>query len=155
MAEIHVDAFLADSVATADGKLFVQGGGWNRLTASLFPAVHDRIAIGLLVRFDGGDGTHRFELRMLGPAGQELKLGDSEQGPIHRIGGEIRAVSDDDQLVPIAINLNGLTLSTPGDYRFVISVDGGDVKSLPFKVQSLASQSQAQATPGTGTAGYL
>jgi hypothetical protein len=151
--EIQVDAFLADSVTTADGKLYVQGGGWNRLTASLFPAVHDRIAIGLLIRIsDAAAGNHRFELRMVGPEGNELKLGDSQEGPVSRIGGEIRTGSGEDQLVPVAINLNGLTLARPGDYRFVVSVDGADVKALPFRVQSAAA---SQTSPTTGTAGYL
>lgn len=152
MDDVQVDAFLADSVATADGKLYVQGGGWNRLTASLFPAVHDRIAIGLLIRISAGAaGSHRFELRMLGPKDDELKLGDSQDGPVNRIGGEIRTGTGEDQLVPVAINLNGLTLAGPGDYRFVVSVDGSDVKTLPFRVQSAASQEASS----TGTAGYL
>ena len=53
MPRIQVDGFLADSVVRAEGKLYVQGAGWNRITASLFPVVHDRIGKGRLAR-EGG-----------------------------------------------------------------------------------------------------
>ena len=153
MREIEVDGFLADSVAQAEGKLYVQGAGWNQITAPLFPAVHDRIGIGLLVRMgaDGSEGRHTFELRLIGPAEEELQLGESPNGPLTRLPGEITTGEGADHIVPIAINLNGMPLARPGDYRFVVSVDGIDRKTLPFRVLSLA----AQAPPSTSVSGYL
>jgi hypothetical protein len=157
---IQVDGFLADSVVGAEGKLYVQGAGWNRITAPLFPAVHDRIGIGLLFRIEPGEDNepHRFELRLEDSEGKELQLGDPPSaanqpgGKVHRIGGEFRTGRKDEgeeQLVPIAINLNGMAFDRPGAYRFVVSVDGTDLKMLPFRLQSLASQAP-QVTDGGG-----
>ncbi len=159
MPKIEVDGFLADSVVRADGKLYVQGAGWNRISAPLFPAVHDRIGIGLLFNVEPGGPSepHRFEIRLEDAEGKERSFGAAPSAtdePVKRIGGEFTTGSgeqDERQLVAMAINLNGMSFSGPGAYRFVVSIDGADVKVLPFRVQALA----AQAPQTTGGAGYL
>jgi hypothetical protein len=160
MASIQVEGFLADSVVTSEGKMYVQGAGWNRISAASFPVVHDRIGIGLLFRFDvsGASQSHRFELRLEDAKGNELPLGDAPPGPqspgkITRIGGEFGAgpgaAGAAEQLVPIAINLNGMAFAAPNAFRFVVSVDGEDVKKLPFRVEQFAPQ-RPQVTGGGG-----
>jgi hypothetical protein len=58
--------------------------------------------------------------------------------------------------VPIALNLNGLTLPRPGAYRVIVSIDGTDLKTLTFRVEALADRAkQTPQQPATGTAGYL
>jgi len=37
MSTIELDAFLADSVASVQGKLYALGAGWNRIAVALFP----------------------------------------------------------------------------------------------------------------------
>jgi len=59
MSTIELDAFLADSVASVQGKLYALGAGWNRISVALFPARHDRIGIGLLFRLPAGSGQVR------------------------------------------------------------------------------------------------
>jgi hypothetical protein len=157
MAEIEVDGFLADSVASVQGKLYALGAGWNRIHVELFPARHDRIGVGLLFRIPSGtpNESRRFELRIEGPDGQEIQLGTGPDGrSLGRVGGDFTAGAADELIVPIALNLNGMPLGAPGDYRIVVSLNDQDVKVLPFRVESLASvRSSAGAT--TGTAGYL
>ena len=162
MPKIQVDGFLADSVVRSEGKLYVQGAGWNRITASLFPAVHDRIGIGLLfnVEAGGSNDPHRFEIRLEDGEGKEMSFGaapsstDQPGDTVNRIGGEFTTGSreqDEEQLVAMAININGMSFARPSAYRFVVSVDGTDVKVLPFRVQALASQ----APQVSGGGGYL
>ena len=156
--EIELDGFLADSVANVQGKLYALGAGWNRIAVALFPGRHDRVGIGLLFRVRAGAERkpRRFELRLLGPDDEELVLGSGQEGPVNRIGGEFTAGADDEQVVPIALNLNGLTLPRPGTYRVTVSVDGTDLKTLPFRVEALAARArQVPNQPSTGTAGYL
>jgi hypothetical protein len=156
--DIELDAFLADSVASVQGKLYALGAGWNRIGVALFPARHDRVGIGLLFRVPAGSPTepNRFELRLIGPADEELTLGSGSEGPVNRIGGEFTAGGAEEQIVPIALNLNGLALPAPGPYRVVISMHGEDVKTLPFTVQGLEAQPRQDPPPTTtGTAGYL
>jgi hypothetical protein len=154
--EIGLDGFLADSVSAVQGKLYALGAGWNRITVPMFPARHDRIAIGLLFRIPAGAPrrARRFELRVLGTSGEQVVLGSGAQGPIERVGGEFTAGGDEEQLVPIALNLNGLPLPRPGEYRVTISIDGEDVRELPFRVQARTAAQPVQS-PETGTAGYL
>ena len=93
---------------------------------------------------------------MLGPSNDDLELGSGPEGPVNRIGGEFTAGGEEEQIVPIALNLNGLPLPGPGEYRVVISMQGDDVKVLPFTVQALAAQPRQSPSPTTtGTAGYL
>ncbi len=156
---IEVDGFLADSVARAEGKLYVQGAGWNQIRASLFPAVHDRIGIGLIftVQPAAQTGAHQFELRLENGSGTEVPLGTAPSGErMFRLGGEFSTTplapgTPKEQLVAVAINLNGMAFDRPAQYRFVVSVDGADAKALQFEVQSLASAEG----PSTTSAGYL
>ena len=96
MGDIELDAFLADSVASVQGKLYALGAGWNRIAVALFPARHDRVGIGLLsgCRRARPSEPRRFELRLIGPADEELTLGAGPEGPVNRIGGEFTAGGD-------------------------------------------------------------
>lgn len=146
---MEVEAFLADSVVTAESKLYAQGGGWNAITTLALPARHSRIGIGLIVRipYTATNQPHRFELRLEDEDGGERPLGDappeageSEQKSISRIGGEFNVgrppnlYPGEEQLLPFAINLDGLIFERAGAYRFVLEIDGTEVKRLPFRV---------------------
>ena len=153
---MEVDAFLADSVVAVQGKLYALGVGWNRIVVPTFPTRHDRIGIGLLFRVPAGtrNERRRFDLRIEGPEGREIQLGTGAGGTGGRLGGEFTAGAAVEQIVPIALNLNGMPLTTAGDYRFVVSIGGDDVKVLPFTVAHISSTSSTEP-PATGTAGYL
>ena len=162
--DIELDGFLADSVTAVQGKLYALGAGWNRIGVAQLPARHDRVGVGLLFRVPAGEPVQarRFELRLIGPDGRELALGAGPEGPIDRIGGEFTAGGPEEQIVPIALNLNGLALSATGGYRVVISVQGQDAKTLAFTVVAMAETRRGQPPvsnreppPATGTAGYL
>ena len=153
MGEVRVEGFLADSVVTVEGKLYVLGAGWNRVNVALFPARHDRIGVGLLLHVEAGSAreARSFELAITGPDGSELALGEGPGGTVRRISGEFTAGGADEQIVPIAVNLNGVPLERPGDYRVIVSVEAREAKTLPFRVQSLATQERST----TGGSGYL
>jgi len=150
---VQIDAFLADSVVTAEGKLFVQGAGWDNINTPGFPYAHDRIGIGMLVRVPYTDTNqdHRFAISLEDEDGQELPLADappgveSPDGKIRRIEGAFNVgrpptlVAGDDQLIPMALNFNGLPLEHPGRYTFVVEIDGTEAKRLPFRVHQMQS----------------
>jgi hypothetical protein len=146
---VDVDAFLADSVVVAEGKLFVQGAGWNMINVQSLPAQHDRIGIGLIIAvpYTETNKEHAFSLHLETEDGEQLPLGDSPpgmetpDGRMRRIEGVFNMgrppalVAGDEQVIPLAINLNGLPFEAPGRYTFVVQVDGEEVKRLPFRVQ--------------------
>jgi hypothetical protein len=155
--DIEVDGFLADAVSGVDGKLYALGAGWNRIFVPMFPARHDRIGVGLLFHLAAGTTStrRRFGLRIETPAGSALQLASGPAGPVISIDGEFTAGGPEDAIVPIAIQLDGVPLETPGAYAVIVSVDGEEVKRLPFVVTTHAAAGTAEASPATGTAGYL
>ncbi len=82
MGDIELDAFLADSVASVQGKLYALGAGWNRIAVALFPARHDRVGIGLLVRIPAGFGRRGAPVRA--PAARPLGRGPLARAPVPR-----------------------------------------------------------------------
>lgn len=145
---MEIDAFLADSVASVDGKLYVQGGGWNAITTGALPMQHDRIGIGIIIHvpFTATNQTHEFRVQLVDEDGNQLPIGDAppgsetEDGRIRTIGGQFNVgrppglPAGDEQLVAIAININGLPFEKAGQYAFVISIDGSEVTRLVFRV---------------------
>jgi hypothetical protein len=144
VSTIEVDAFLADSVVVAEGKIYAQGAGWNVINASRVPTRHDRIGVAFVVRvpYTATNQDHTFELRLEDADGRRLTFGDDPegQGRIEALGSQFNVgrpptlKPGDEQVVPFAVNINGLPLEKAGNYRFVISIDGDDVKELPFRV---------------------
>lgn len=141
---IEIDAFLADSVVVAEGKIYAQGAGWNVINTVSVPARHDRVGIGLVVRvpYTATNQEHNFELRLEDADGKRLTFGDNPEGEgrVEGLGGQFNVGRPpnlgpgDEQVVPFAVNINGLVLERAGNYRFVISVDDQDIKELSFRV---------------------
>jgi len=139
---ISVDAFLADSVSSEEGKLHAQGAGWNRILTAGLPTLQGRIGLGLLLRVPaaGAGAEHQLEIALHGPDGERLPLGVvAEDGgaPIESVTGTFAVETDgavEEELLPVAINLDGLRLEREGIHRFVVSVDGAAIRTLPFTV---------------------
>jgi hypothetical protein len=71
-----------------------------------------------------------------------------EDGKIRRLGASLNvgrpptAAPGDEQLVPIAMNIDGLVFTDAGRYEFVVSVDDQDMKRLPLRVVVTAQSGQ-------------
>jgi hypothetical protein len=156
----EVDAFLADSVAVAERKLYAQGAGWNRITARSLPAAHDRIGIGLIFHI-GPDlsGRHTFEIRLEDDEGRPQSGQGTPGGSPMRVSGEFTVHSmpvGGESLMPLAVNLNGLVFEREGGFRFVVSVDERAVKTIPFRVERAGTETPAPTpTTSSSSGGYL
>jgi hypothetical protein len=150
---MDVEALLADSVAAAEGKLYVQGGGWNLITMPVVPAPQSRIGIAIVFRvpYTATNQEHRFEIHLEGEDSTDpLPLGDAPpnvptvDGKIRKFGGTFNVGRPpdlrhgDEQLLPMALNIDGLVFERVGAYRFVISIDGTPIKALGFRVAQLS-----------------
>jgi hypothetical protein len=147
---VQIDALLADSVANAENKLYVLGAGWDRLSVPAFPARHPRIGIAALITvpYDQTGRDHQLTVRLedadghvqpIGPPQPAAEPGAPDRSPtgITATFGTTRSdtgVAGDEQIVPLALNLDGLVFSAPGRFRFVLGVAGADVKNLAFRV---------------------
>jgi hypothetical protein len=145
---MEVEAFLADSVTNAEGKLYVLGAGWNILNTQVLPFRQARIGIGLIFRvpYTATNQIHRFEVYLLDADGLEIPLGaappgvEAPEGQIRRLGGQFNLgrppfiQPGDEQLIAVAINLDSLEFSRADSFSFKVEVDGTVVKELAFRV---------------------
>jgi hypothetical protein len=128
---MEVEAFLADSVQAAGGKLHALGIGWRVIQAPAIPARHDRIGIGLIVRTAPDEaGQHTLTLSLLDPEGaaHPFAAGGPLQASFSSPVGQGTAT--------LALNLDGIVFETEGDHTFVVTIDGVAVTRLPFRVQT-------------------
>lgn len=129
-------AMLADAATVERGKLYIHGGGWDNISASSFPVNHPSLALVLLFRLEYEEA--------LEPQGYLIDLvndGDQPQG--FRVEGELTvglppgtrkgaSIS-----VPQQLTVNGLEISSPGDYRFRVLVKASVLAELPFAVTAV------------------
>jgi hypothetical protein len=149
---MEIDAFLADSVAVAEGKLYAQGVGWNVIHTAFLPVRHDRIGIGAIVRvpYTATNQKHSFSIYLIGSSNNDpLPLADAPpgvetlDGKIRRLGGQFNVgrpptvQPGDEQLVPVGINIDGLEFDEADSYQFVIELDGTKVKELRFRISQV------------------
>lgn len=150
---MEVEAFLADAVQAAAGKLSALGIGWQVLSAPGFPVRHDRIGIGVLVRLtdQAEQGPHRLAVRLLGPDGEPRPLGRAPDGSEVRELTAPFEVRGSPGSATFALNFDGLVFEAPGTYAFAIEVDGAERKRLAFRVQRQPAPAPAEVSTG----GYL
>jgi hypothetical protein len=133
-----VDAVLCDSAVTADGKLYIQGGGWNLLGAESFPFRQSRIGIGVVLQVPYTQTNRDHELRLALRHEDEDPTGDGGDG----VGGVFRfnvgrppiLQHGEPQHVPVALNFDQIPFELPGTYSFVITIDGDELGRLTFRV---------------------
>jgi len=147
--EFAINAMLCDSVSTAEGKLFVHGGGWSSLGTPKFPFVQPRIGLAILlsVPYSGTNKAIMLEIKLenedgevvpLGPP-QRIPDGSEERRPMG-VGVQLTVPRmtamplGESQVVPLAVNLDQLVFQSPGYYRFALSINGLLVERVPFRV---------------------
>jgi hypothetical protein len=143
-APVTVQAFLAESVAVADGRMFVQGAGWAHLQVPRLPVAPGRLGIGVLLSIPRTRVDERIQLalRLEGPDGEPVPL--AEPGSETLIAAELEgslvaepAPPDsplDFEVVPLAFNLDGLRLESEGEHAVIVEVDGVLAARVAFAV---------------------
>ncbi|MGH2728859.1 MAG: DUF6941 family protein, partial [Actinomycetota bacterium] len=124
-------AFLADAAEAEPGrKLYVLGGGIDRISGPSFPLVHPHMALVMrfLVSHDELGKSHDLTVRMLDEDGKELARVD---GQMETALTEIAGLA-----VPVnmVINMANTRFERPGDYAIDIIVNGGLEKRVGLHV---------------------
>lgn len=142
-ARVRVDAFLADSVVEHGGRLSALGAGFTGLRVPAVPVVVGRIGLGVLVSVDSEREAVHLEVavRLEHPDGHVLGLAAEPSGaPAEGIVGEIELpavppeIAVTERIVCLGLNADGLLLDAEGAYRFVISVDDQELRTVPLGV---------------------
>lgn len=124
---------LADAATLADGKLYIQGGGWNSILTPQIPATHPALALVLVFKLDWHEANEDLEIII------ELVDEDGKPAGLH---GEMRL-----RVAPTPFTKKGTPLSQStaqmfyglqfekyGAYEFrVVHVDQV-IASLPLSV---------------------
>lgn len=136
MGTVDVQAFLADAVQASGGKLHALGVGWRVLQTSAFPARHDRIGLGVIVRTAPDEaGNHRLSIGLTGPAGP-IAFGRQPDGSPRATVDANFATPPGDGTATLALNLDGLVFEHEGDHAFVLAIDAQERSRLSFRVQT-------------------
>lgn len=130
---MEVDYLLiADFAEALNGKIYVQGGGWDTLTVNAqFPLSRSvAIALGLRVPWEDTNQRHGVRLVVLNEDRQaEIALAEGEV----EVGRAPGIPQGHAQLVPIAFTLP-LKFPEPSSFSVRLSVDDRELKVIPFRV---------------------
>ena len=158
---MDINAMLCDFAQTAEGKLFVSGGGVN--TSWVQPQPPHIINIGIAavinVPYTATNQPHQFGMSLVDADGQQVTPWVPEGAPApepledvgmsFNLGRPPGLIPGQSQAYPIAINAS-MGLPKLGTYNFVLSIDGTEVSRLPLllTVMQAPGLSFGPATPG-------
>lgn len=130
----RVDCFLiADSAQVADGKLFILGGGWERLTVQNLPVNRNiDIATRIVVSWTETNRPLSFELQLVTEDGEALLSPPAT--PSVTVGRPVHLRDGSDQAVPLVLKVNGVSLKQAGRYAFILTFEGEEVARTAFEV---------------------
>lgn len=131
-----VDCFLlVDSAQVANGKLFILGGGWARLTSTQIPVTRTfETAIRVVVPWTETNRPHALELQVENEDGQAL-LETPVKAEI-RVGRPAQLKDGTDQVVPLALRVGPVTLEREGRYALIIRCEGEETARTAFDLVS-------------------
>jgi hypothetical protein len=149
---VRIDAFLADHAEVVNGKLYAMGAGWNTIQVRSFPAQHRRLTIAATVHvpFTATNSAHKLEVSLMTEDGKVYPIGlrpnaEGKPSPVRAMGGEFTLgrpptlIDGDEQVACFAFDVEGLRFAEPGQFSWVVNVDGEELARLPMRVR-LAQQ---------------
>jgi hypothetical protein len=125
---------LADSVAVAEGKHYIHGGGWDTLFAFSFPALHPVLGVAARLRVPLEETSQHLavEVDVQSEEGNSI-LSEPLRG-ILNAERPPHIVPDSDLLLHLALSFTNLQFESPGSYNIVLRIDGQPLAESRFKV---------------------
>ena len=129
LEQVHIDMLLlADWAEAINGKLYIQGGGWERRVVAPGQMAAFSVAASIVIPWNFTNQQHEFTVSIEDEDGSRVLsslTGNTTVGrpPDARPGQNFR--------VAMAVQFAGLQLE-PGDYRVVMSVNGEASRSASF-----------------------
>ena len=141
---MEVDAMLCDYCQAAENKLFVNGAGVSRSWVGPEPPHMIKLGLAALIRvlYTATNQAHTITITLVTEDGKpvipHVPEGMPEPAPIgvsasFNVGRPAILVPGEEQTYPLAANFE-LGLREVGGYKFVIAIDGSEVKDLPVRV---------------------
>lgn len=138
--------FTADHATVENGKLYVNGAGWNRLRFSSFPQVIPCLSLVAIleVPFRHYNAPHTFRFGLEDPDKAPLPLAIAGN---FRVGASPDLEYGDPTMMPIAVPVYGLAIPRAGTFSFVFSVDDEALGRYQVKATQLAIPLQFTVNP--------
>lgn len=120
---------LADAAQVVGNKLYLLGGGWDRLIANKgFPLSQQiGIAMSINVPWNNTNEKHAFEIEIATEDGQQIAKVDGG----FEVGRPVGILPGQDQRIQLAANA-ALKLNDPGIYSIMARIDGAICKRVHF-----------------------
>ncbi len=134
---MQADIFiLADHAQISEGKLYLSGGGWNRLTVARVP-IRQRIslAVGLRLEPQEAGRQHSFRIDMRTPT-DVVSLGHGGLQSEAFAQGAFQSDAfqgSSSKMFLLAINAD-LSIEAAGSYEIILNANGTEIKRLEFEV---------------------
>jgi hypothetical protein len=129
---------LADSAQVVANKLYLLGGGWDRLMVNKDFPYDQRCAMAIAIKIPWNDTNlkHVFEIEVLSedPNTEEPKSITKIKGQFE-VGRPAGIPVGQDQRIQMAIDM-GLRLEGPGTKTVIARIDGTELRRLLFSVVS-------------------
>jgi hypothetical protein len=128
----NVAMLICDAAAVADGKLYVLGGGWSRVTAD----TPFNLAIAAKIAVPWSETNRNLDVHVQLRTMDGEPVGFDEQVIEHRgllqVGRPVGLTAGTDIDAPMAFAFNGLQLQE-GQYVMIMEIDGEPVARAPFQ----------------------
>jgi hypothetical protein len=145
---IRVAAFFtADHVDAVGGKLYANGGFFNRLRFPAYPAIAPILGIGisLIVPWHAYQQDHHFVVTMHDEDRRELPL--RIEGSF-RVGADLLIRHGDPSVINLAGNVTHVVFERPGHYYLVLDVNGDKLARWGLQVIQLPAAFTSGAMTG-------
>ena len=121
---------IADAAQVVGNKLFIMGGGWDKLGVDSFPKNHSMgIALAIRVPWNETNERHGFEVEIVSDDGEtQQKLGGTFEA-----GRAPGTTPGQHQRVQFAFNAI-MTLGGPGTFVVLARIDGEEQQRVAFNV---------------------
>jgi hypothetical protein len=121
----------ADRAEVVNGKLYLMGGGWDRLTVAEMPTQHPiALAVAFSVPWNDTNVRHRMAIRVLDEDATETLV---EVGGNIEVGRPAGIAPGQTQRFQMAANLP-LPLRRPGTHVIIASIEDEEVARTTFNV---------------------
>lgn len=143
---MQIDLMVCDHAQVTGSKLFISGGGINRMMVppgATAPYLINFSVAGV-VTLSPADAAidHVFGFRLMTADERTPTLaGPDRSAPV--VNGELVTVAGDqvateDQLISVAFSFNGVPLANLGEHAVIVTVDGIETRRLSFVVEAQA-----------------
>jgi hypothetical protein len=147
--DIYAEAFFpADHAAVENGKLYVNGGFWNRLNFPTYPAVLTFSIVAVIhIPWRAHHQNHTFSISFQDADGQTTP---------NRLEGKFSTGTSPDMRpgdstdFKFAVQVSNFVFQRAGDFAAVLQVDGTEIKRWRFRAVQVVGASPTMPPPQAG-----